>query len=179
VAPAAAASITVHVVDCPGATVDGEHVKEETGTPLTLPPLPAPLLVPPPPLAEPRPAKESVLPVGSTPSAPLRVAVVLTTPGASTMFTVATTPFVMILEFMPLATQLNRPKFIVQFTVFPAVVKEGPAVALATNTSVPGKAMAQSTPAGSEPAGEEMERVTVRMPPPLLPGDNVSVSDCP
>jgi len=172
-------SVTVQLMDCPGATVAGVHAREETGIaevpgpelPPLLPPPP-----PPPPLAEPSPENESVLPVGSTPSAPLRVAVVLVTPGCSVMLTVAITPLVMIFEFIPLATQLNRPKFIVHASAFPALVNEGPAVAVAVSTDEAGKVIAQSVAAGSEPDGEEIERFTVRIPPPLVPGDNVNTS---
>ena len=183
-APAAAVSVTVQVVDCPGASVVALQVRDETGIPVlpppevppVLPPLPLP---PPPPLAEPSPENESVLPVWSTASPPVRVAVVLDVPGCNVILTVATTPLVIMLEFIPLATQLNTPTSIAHASDFPAPVKEGPAVAAASSTAERGKVMAQSMAAGSDPEGEEIDRFTVRTPPLLLPGDKVKVSACP
>jgi hypothetical protein len=103
----------------------------------------------------------------------------LVTPEARAKVTVATTPLVIMLEFIPLATQLKRPELTVQAVDFPAAVNDGPTAAVAIKTSEAGKLSAQSMAAGSEPGGEEIERLTVRIPPPLLTVDNVNVCDCP
>jgi hypothetical protein len=94
-AGAAVASVTVQVLDAPAAIVDGLQLSEE----MTVPPPPKP--APEPPIA----AMVRGVPVRSTPRV-LKLMGVEVTPLARLNVTEATTPLVIMLEFIPLAMQV-------------------------------------------------------------------------
>jgi hypothetical protein len=183
VAGAAENSVTVQVVVAFGATVVGLQFREVTGTPGLPTPPPPPLLLPLPlpipPLTDPVPAIAIKPPEPSTPSPPPRETVKLETAAANANVIVATVPFAMTFEFIPLAMQVYEPLFMVQEGDFPAAVREGPGTMVAVKTEAPGNVSCQSSAAGSEPEGEEIDTPTENVPTPLLKGEMVRESDCP
>jgi hypothetical protein len=95
-AGAAVVSVTVQMLDAPAAIVDGLQLSEEMAGPL----LPEP--PPEPPIA----ARVRGVPVGSTPRVWLKLMGVEVMPLARLNVTEATTPLVIMLEFIPLAMQV-------------------------------------------------------------------------
>jgi hypothetical protein len=145
---------TVQVLEAPPTTLAGLQLREDTLTP---PVGPDTEIVPP------VPTMDSPVPVGSTPKTlPTEIAAVDTT---LVKVMEATTPLEMIVEFIPVARHVYDPTLLIQESDFPAAVAADPATALTDPTAAVGKPMVHSSPAGSWPAGEETERLSVMVPP--------------
>jgi hypothetical protein len=113
---AAAESVTVHVVPAPGVKFVGEHCSAETpSSVLTLPPVPETATFVPSPKVPSRLVIETGPPV---------------LPEATVAVTTATTPLLMPVEFMPLATQVIEVGAELQLSVLPTAFSAGPVAAL-------------------------------------------------
>jgi hypothetical protein len=131
---AAAESVTVQVEAAPDAKLVGVHWSAETaGSEPTVPPLPETIRF------EPFPMLPHTLFIEIVPPA---------LAGATVAVTTATTPVLMLLLFIPLATQVMEPVPELQLRVLPAAVSAGPAAAL-TALMPAGYESVHSRPAGA------------------------------
>ena len=132
---AAAESLIVQLVELPPVMVEGVQTSEDIEIPGLPVPVPAP--VPPVPPVDPPetvidppvPVAARGVPVGSTPVMLMRVTGAVVETFAKVID--ATTPFAMVVEFMPESRQVRvPPPKLLQETVFPAAVAVGPAEAV-------------------------------------------------
>jgi hypothetical protein len=100
----------------------------------------------------------------------------LLVPNAIVAVTTATTPLLMVLVFVPLATQVADPLLAAQFSVSPAAVSADPATMLREVTSVGGYERVHCTPDGALPLAAVKERFN-EIDPPLTTDPEASVRD--
>jgi len=98
-------------------------------------------------------------------------------PAAKETLTAATTPFAIVVAFIPEITQEYAPEAEKQLSVLEAPVVAAPALAEMEATALAGYVRVHSKVAGALPVGDA--RFTFSVVPPPVPAPNVSESTCP
>jgi hypothetical protein len=160
---------TVQVLEMPPWTVEGLQLSEDKLGPANGPDT---VIVPP------VPATVSPPPAAPTPKRLLKA---IDAVDATLVKVIdATTPLKMIVEFTPVAKHVYDPEPPAQDSTFPAAEAEAPAMALTDATADGGYPMVHSKPAGSWPAGEAIERLSVTLAPDAATAEeSVRLSDWP
>ena len=143
---AAMDSVTVQVADVPEVRLLGVHwIPETAGSTAIDPPVPATFA------SVPSGSVPITLPIG-------KESTVALLPGERVAVIVASTPLPIAVAFTPDAKHTNVPTPELQFNVFPAAVRTGPAAALSEATSVAEYVNVHCTPAGA-PEGAFKDRI--------------------
>ncbi len=164
---ATALSVAVHVAEPPLVRPVGAQASEVSAA--AVPPVPP---VPAAPAVPPVPDTETNVPARDAPTLLLSPTATEAAPEAADKFTVATTPFEMMFEFMPYAMQVYAPEAGAQDKVFPALVSAGPGMAEIEATDAAGYVNVHWMAAGSPPDGEASVNASDAPPPVSAPDDN-------